>query len=60
MKRRLSDKVFDALQHALKQGREEVARRLELIHQSLIEDDYDYEQERRNRLDAEIDAELKA
>lgn len=57
MKRRLSDKIKDALQTALSQGRDEVARRLELIHQSLVEDDYDYGSERRRRLDAELDEE---
>lgn len=57
MKRRLSDKIMDALQTALSQGRDEVARRLELIHQSLTEDEYDYEQERRRRVDAELDEE---
>jgi len=57
VKRRLSDKIKDALQTALSQGRDEVARRLELIHQSLVEDDYDYGSERRRRLDAELDEE---
>jgi hypothetical protein len=57
VKRRLSDKIMDALQTALSQGRDEVARRLELIHQSLTEDEYDYEQERRRRVDAELDEE---
>ena len=39
MKRRLSDKLLDAFQHALSQGREEIAQRLELIRQSVEEED---------------------
>ena len=38
MKRRLADKLLDALETAWEQGRGEVAKRLALIYQSLIEE----------------------
>ena len=39
MKRRLSDKIVDSVQHAHDQGRPEVARRLDLIYQSVCDDE---------------------
>ncbi len=47
MHRRLSDKLLDACQLALEQGRKELARRLRLIHQSLLEDEVAQGYERR-------------
>ena len=38
-KRRLSDKIKGALDQAITQGRREIAERLELLHQSLVEDE---------------------
>ena len=47
MKRRLSDKLLDACQHAVEQGRMELARRLQLLLHSLLEDELAQGYERR-------------
>lgn len=51
MKRRLSDKILDALQQALSQGRDEVAKRLELVHQAVQEEDEYLSNKRRSEDD---------
>jgi len=57
--RRLADKILDAVQHALTQGREEIAQRLDLIYQALCEDDEYLENKRRIRMpDPDLDPRL--
>ena len=46
-KRRLSDKVADALAQAMKQGRKEIADRLRLVHESIIDEETGYRPTRR-------------
>jgi hypothetical protein len=47
--RRLSDKVKEAVEHALAHGRERIARRLELLHQAIVEEDEAYSDNRRRK-----------
>jgi len=47
VKRRLSDKVMDAVQLAVSQGREEFARRLELIYQAIYQEEVQFDSRRR-------------
>jgi hypothetical protein len=56
MNRRLADKIVDALETAWEQGREEVAKRLSLIHQALMEEEPGVKVRRRSS-DEEFDAE---
>jgi hypothetical protein len=57
MKRRLADKILDALETAWGQGREEFAKRLDLIHQALLEEENGIKVRRRAVDDEEFDAE---
>jgi len=58
MNRRLADKIMDALETAWAQGRDEFARRLELIHQALVEEEEaGIKHNRRATDDDEFDAE---
>jgi len=60
MNRRLADKIRDALETAWAQGRDEFARRLELIHQALAEEEETgIKHKRRASDDDEFDAEDK-
>ena len=56
MKRRLTDKILDALETAWDQGREELAKRLDLIHETLVEEETGI-RVRRRAVDDEFDAE---
>ena len=56
MKRRLTDKILDALETTWDQGREELAKRLDLIHETLIEEESGI-RVRRRAADDEFDAE---
>ena len=57
MKRRLADKLLDALETAWEQGRGEVAKRLDLIYQSLIDENSVVHDRRLSDGDEEFDAE---
>ncbi len=46
-KRRLSDKVADAFAQAVKQGRKEIADRLRLVHQSIVDEETVFQPTRR-------------
>ena len=56
MKRRLADKIVDAFEVAWEQGREDIAKRLDLIHQSLLEEEHVVTPRRRAK-DEEFDPE---
>ena len=56
MDRRLADKILLAVEAAWDQGREEIAKRLGLIHQSLLEEESIVSKERRSN-EEDFDAE---
>ncbi len=59
MKRRLSDKVKDAVQLAVSQGREEFARRLDLIYQAIYAEEVELHTPRRRTDETTKDEEAK-
>ncbi len=46
-RRRLSDKISDAIAHAMSQGRKRIAENLSLIQQAIVEEEADIASERR-------------
>ncbi len=47
VRRRLSDKISDAIAHAMRQGRTRIAEHLSLIQESVVQDEVDIGSERR-------------
>lgn len=47
--RRVSDKIRDAIERAVEVGRREIAERLRLVYQSVVDEDENHPRDRRGR-----------